>query len=1423
MQSISASYKTEIKKASRSFECRVTIGKNVYLNEDIVDIILETPQPTDGFTIGATTSQTLDLTLINKGEVIYSTNQIKVEIGLKVGATIEYILMGLYNIDEVVKTDYTTKFTAFDNMMKFETDYFSKLGSTATLQQIVNELATFTGIQFTGSLPSYNLSKLEGFTCREILSYVASICGGNAFITRDGKFTIVYPKDVSISITGDNYIDYKREEVNYKIGKVSCQVGEKIIEKGSLGTDSMDLQFENPWVTESILTDIYNKVKTIEYLGYTMKWQGDLSLDIGDIITCIDVKGIVRKLPILSQKINYTGGLTSEIGAKGETKNKNSFSSSGSNSNKINRVVTDLLIANEAIINKANIKDLEATNIRTQNLESKTAKIETAIIDVAYIKDLNVLNANITNLIVEDARINTALINKANITDLNAIKGHVDSLTANVANIDTLINGNLSSENIQVGGITGSSLNMDTIFVKDANMINVNISSLKAGDISTTKFRIKSDDGAIEIVGATQQFKDKNNRVRIQMGKDTQGNFNFILRGEDGVTSLIDHTGIKTGAIADDLIKENMIASDAVGEKQINYSSFTTGFNKSTNTSTLKATHIQLDNKNQTLDLAFNELKNQSDGTKSLTESNNTTIGVMQGEISTAINNTQIIKDGKTILLKDDYNRTVQTVNSSSETIGRHESTINQNTGAITNVTTEVTEVKKSLTGITQRVGATETNIGTVTTNANKGIEDARLAKVQADKGVADALAASNKAGQSLIDAKAYTNAEITTVTTKVTNANSEINQLKNKIELKVEATDVTTAISNISIGGRNLVKGSGEPIKSTAYNIKNYPLTTTIAEGTQVTVSIKGQLGTGRTSWALYNSGGMIKMVDLLPSDRNSKGVYTKTFNWTIGGALNTTLYVYQMMSATIVESSIEWIKLELGNKATDYTIAQEDVDKAITDTITINTTNINSLKAEILLETDSIKQSVSSVESKVTTVTATANKGVTDAKGALDKANAVDGRVTTLNTTISTTNNKVAGIETNLTNITSRVSAAESATTKINGTITSMETRLKNAEIKITDSSIISTVQATVNTAKQDAINSANSTTNGKLNSYSTTSQMNSAISQSATSIKQEVSNTYITTGNANNIFATKASMDLTATQLKLDFSSSGGYNFVKNSNFQSGQDYWDKVGAPATFAVGKYRANGYGENVLALTTTASGQQASQAIEGLNIGRRYTISCYIYIGSGSICIMESDQWNGAYTKGTGWQWLSFTFIPTVSNIIIFIGSNSSAPTGSCHVTAVSITQGNQRLAWTPHPNEVYSGSTSIDKDGIKYTHADGTYTKMGKDGFAWHQANAQYAYHCLTKVGVFNIKSYGNGNWTKVKIQLPNEFKGKMFEPQCALAGFEVGAANVSIVTALIDTYNIAEGWFIIKVFGSNNQGGYFNNINVTWVVTA
>ena len=167
----------------------------------------------------------------------------------------------------------------------------------------------------------------------------------------------------------------------------------------------------------------------------------------------------------------------------------------------------------------------------------------------------------------------------------------------------------------------------------------------------------------------TIQIRD-NNRVRVQIGKDASNDYYMYVWDSAGKL-MFDATGLKADGIKNKIIRDDMISDNAnIDGSKINISSLITEINKDTNTTVIKSTKVQIDSLKQTLDVAFTSLKSQADSTKSLTESHSTTINVMQGQIATAINNTQIVKDGQTVLLKDDYNRTVTLVFSIFCTIG---------------------------------------------------------------------------------------------------------------------------------------------------------------------------------------------------------------------------------------------------------------------------------------------------------------------------------------------------------------------------------------------------------------------------------------------------------------------------------------------------------------------------------------------------------------------------------------------------------------------------------------------------------------------------------------------------------------------------------------------------------------------------------
>ena len=138
--------------------------------------------------------------------------------------------------------------------------------------------------------------------------------------------------------------------------------------------------------------------------------------------------------------------------------------------------------------------------------------------------------------------------------------------------------------------------------------------------------------------------------------------------------------------------------------------------------------------------------------------------------------------------------------------------------------------------------------------------------------------------------------------------------------------------MDNIQVGGKNLLRNSRQLITNNHYNIATYRLTEELRDGDVVTLTIKGQLGAGKLVFAAYNSGDFLELSQLFDK---GNGIYQNTFNWrkVINGktADNKTLWIWTYNSNVIVNSTIEWIKLERGNKPTDWSPAPEDVESKI------------------------------------------------------------------------------------------------------------------------------------------------------------------------------------------------------------------------------------------------------------------------------------------------------------------------------------------------------------------------------------------------------------------------------------------------------------------------------------------------------------
>lgn len=130
-----------------------------------------------------------------------------------------------------------------------------------------------------------------------------------------------------------------------------------------------------------------------------------------------------------------------------------------------------------------------------------------------------------------------------------------------------------------------------------------------------------------------------------------------------------------------------------------------------------------------------------------------------------------------------------------------------------------------------------------------------------------------------------------------------------------------------LPVYGRNLLLGSGKEVSNSNYNIANYWLAEQIPEGTQVTLTIWGELGGDKTYFQVYASDGITNQRVTLKKEDFVNGRCNVTWNWIAGSSDNTTIRIYAAPGNYTSVSTIHKIKLEYGDISTEWTPAWEDI----------------------------------------------------------------------------------------------------------------------------------------------------------------------------------------------------------------------------------------------------------------------------------------------------------------------------------------------------------------------------------------------------------------------------------------------------------------------------------------------------------------
>lgn len=578
---VTDAFKTMIRSPSRTFRGRLKINdKWIYAN--FKKLSYETSSSSEEYLqLGSAVAAKIEIT-IKRIDELFENTEIPVEIGLKLpSGKYEYIPVGFFTAEHPTNDQTTTTFTAYDRMMKTTGLYVSNLTYPASAVSVLNEISAGCGVPVDVSNIDSSImisTKPAGYTYREMIGYIASMAGGFACVDRTGTIVIKWYSDVDYKLDVTRIMSFEKDESNYNLEKLSCNVDNSTTLTSGGGI--LGVTFDNPFMTQDRLDNIFKKLSGFSYRGASVKTLGDVRLDPWDMITVEDGE-YAYKVPVMNIQQEYDGGLAMTITSYGKTQTEQEVDFKGPTTQQNKRIYSDLMLAKELIAKKVDAEWVKANTVQAetiasinnelQNIYNNYLKSETADIKYANIDFSNIGKAAmeyfyahsglIKNVVVGDQQITGELIGvtiKGDLIEGNTIvaeklvikgddglyyKLNTDGMDVEAEQTEyNSLNGSI----IRAKSITATKIAVDDLVAFDATIAGFNItdeaiySGVKESALNTTRGIYLDKDGQLA-------FGDSNNYLRFY--KDSSGRYKLEISAESMNFS-------STGASVEDTIND---------------------------------------------------------------------------------------------------------------------------------------------------------------------------------------------------------------------------------------------------------------------------------------------------------------------------------------------------------------------------------------------------------------------------------------------------------------------------------------------------------------------------------------------------------------------------------------------------------------------------------------------------------------------------------------------------------------------------------------------------------------------------------------------------------------------------------------------------------------------------------------------------
>ena len=469
-----SAYKSD--SSHKELEIRIPDANIVLTNEDIVTESLELKEAIENsgnLSFQGCIASSLKFECFNLVDETLEGKWIECDITADETETIPLFRGYISEVTNATHEEFTTVIRAYDALYdinnKDVTAWYNNLTFPMSIQALRNSFFQFVGVtQVVDYLPNDGISVQKSIEDKVIMgaTIIKAICqinGRYGRISRTGLFEYVhlvegtealYPRedlypDDDIYPADENALESVSKayysQISFENYRVAPITKVQLIEKSGqiaatygTGTNIFTLK-DNPLIwglsaqlLQSVANNLYNTIQGLWYTPSQIECVGLPYVECGDFVLMTARRSIIRAY-VLARTLKGIQILNDSYQADGDryqpTYVPDIQTQTNANAQNISNE-TERASSAERAEASTRQSQINAVNVRCDNLSAKDAQIENLVATKASISDLNATNANVSNLSARTANVENLVATKASISDLNAANARISNLQA---------------------------------------------------------------------------------------------------------------------------------------------------------------------------------------------------------------------------------------------------------------------------------------------------------------------------------------------------------------------------------------------------------------------------------------------------------------------------------------------------------------------------------------------------------------------------------------------------------------------------------------------------------------------------------------------------------------------------------------------------------------------------------------------------------------------------------------------------------------------------------------------------------------------------------------------------------------------------------------------------------------------------------